>query len=63
MYSSEIETFLQERNYVVNPEECNILMDINQNPQIDHMQYFSGDNRYVIFTNDNYCFKFWVKPD
>ena len=63
MYSSEIETFLKERNYVVNPEECNLLMDINQNPQIDHMQYFTADNQYVIFTNDNYCFRFWVKPD
>lgn len=63
MYSGEIEMFLREHNYVVTPEECNFLMDINTNPQIDHMKYSSADNQYVIYTNDNYCFRFWVKPD
>ena len=24
MYSSEIETFLKERNYQITPEECNL---------------------------------------
>ena len=46
MYSNEIETFLRERNYVVTPEECNLLMDINTNTQITHMKYI--DNEYLF---------------
>lgn len=61
MYSSEIETFLKERNYVVTPEECNMLMDVNINTQITHMSYFCADNEYHISTDDGYNFKFKVK--
>lgn len=61
MYSSEIETFLKERNYVVTPEECNMLMDVNTNTQITHMRYFCADNEYHISTDDGYNFKFKVK--
>ena len=59
MYSSEIETFLKERNYAVTPEECNLLMDINTNTQITHMKYI--DNEYYIYTDDGYSFVFKVK--
>lgn len=61
MYSSEIENFLKERNYVVTPEECNMLMDVNTNTQITHMRYFCADNEYHISTDDGYNFKFKVK--
>lgn len=61
MYSSEIEQFLKERNYIVTPEECNLLMDVNTNTQITNMKYFCADNEYHIYTDDNYIFKFKVK--
>lgn len=63
MYSSEIEEFLKERNNVVTAEECNVLMDVNRNPQITHMAFYSADNRFVIRTDDNFTFVFWVKHD
>ena len=63
MYSQEMETFLKERNYVVTPEECNILMDVNTNTQINHMQYYCADDEYVISTDDGYIFKFCVKTN
>lgn len=63
MYSNEIEKFLQDRNYRVTPEECNLLMDINTNTQIAHMKYFSADNEYHIITDDGYFFRFWVNPN
>lgn len=61
MYSAEIETFLKERNYIVTPEECNLLMDININTQIKSMRYFCQSNEYHIVTDDGYYFKFYVK--
>lgn len=60
VYSNEIETFLRERNYIVTPEECNLLMDINTNTQITHMRYFCENNEYHIYTDDGYFFKFQV---
>lgn len=61
MYSSEIEKFLKDRDYVVTPEECNLLMDVNTNTQISRMRYFVDGNEYHIITDDGYFFKFWVK--
>ena len=61
MYSEEIEHFLKERNYVVTPEECNLLMDINTNTQIKSMKYFCGNNEYHIITDDGYHFIFTVR--
>lgn len=61
MYSNEIEQFLQERNYVLTPEECNLLMDINTNTQITNMKYLVANNKYHISTNDGYNFIFTVK--
>ena len=61
LYSSEIEQFLKERNYVVTPEECNVLMDVNTNTQIKKMKYFCGNNEYHIVTDDGYHFIFYVR--
>ena len=63
MYSSEIETFLKERNYQVTPEECNLLVDTNTNTQIAHMKYFCVNNEYHISTDDGYYFVFNVKTN
>ena len=60
MYSAEIEMFLKEHNYVVSPEECNMLLDINTNTQITNMKFFATNNQYVINTDDGYCFIFYV---
>lgn len=59
MYSAEIETFLKEHNYVVTPEECGRLLDVNTNTQITNMKYFCANNQYVINTNDGYQFIFY----
>lgn len=61
MYSHEIERFLQDRNYTVTPEECNLLMDVNTNTQIINMKYFCENNEYYIHTSDGYNFRFTVK--
>lgn len=63
MYSNEIESFLKERDYVVTPKECNMLMDINVNTQISHMKYFYANDEYHITTDDGYYFIFRVKGE
>lgn len=63
MYSNEIELFLKERDYVVTPKECSMLMDININTQISHMKYFWANNEYHITTDDGYNFIFRVKGE
>lgn len=63
MYSSEIETFLKERNNQLTIEECNLLMDVNTNTQIKSMKYFCANNEYHIITEDGYSFKFRVKGE
>lgn len=60
MYSYEIEMFLREHNYVVTPEECCRLLDINTNTQIDNIKYSCENNQYVINTLDGFRFTFWV---
>ena len=61
MYSSEIEAFLKERNYIVTPAECNLIMDINTNTQIKSMKYFCQNNEYHIVTDDGYHFRIFVE--
>ena len=61
MYSDEIESFLRERNYEITPEECNVLMDVDKNPQICHMQFYAGINECQIDTDDDYHLRFRIK--
>lgn len=60
MYSFEIELFLKEHNYVLTPEECNRIIDVNNNTQITNMKYFCSNNQYVVDTDDGYRFIFYV---
>ena len=63
MYSSEIEAMLKAANYVLTPEQCNLIMDVNKNPQIAHMKYDCTDNEYHVSTDDGYYFKFTVQTE
>lgn len=60
MYSIEIEQFLKDRNYILTPQECNTIMDVNTNTQITNMKFFCDNNEYHISTDDGYYFKFIV---
>lgn len=60
MFSWEIENFIKERDYKLTPEECNLIMDVNKNPQITHMKYICANNEYHVSTDDGYNFKFTV---
>lgn len=63
MYSSEMEQFIRNRDYYLNPEEVEKVINIVENPQIKSMKYFCDGNRYVVITEDGYTFEFSVKKD
>lgn len=51
MYSSEIQEYLNERNYSLSSEEYIKVID---NPQIQKIKYNPYDNTMYIKTNDGY---------
>lgn len=61
MYSSEIEQFLKERNYVVNRDECMKIMNSRESTQISEIKYYAASGQYQISTTDGYRFIFKVK--
>lgn len=61
MYSSEIEQFLKERNYIVTPDECMKIMNSNESTQIKSIKHYASDGQYQIDTTDGYHFRFYVK--
>lgn len=63
MYSSEIEALLKAHNYVLTPEQCEKVMDVNTNKQIAHMKYLCADNEIHIATDDGYYFRFTVQNE
>lgn len=63
MYSGEMEQFIRNRNYVLNPEECNKIINVTENPQIKSMKYLCEGNRFVVITDDGYTFKFSVNSN
>ena len=61
MYSWEIEEFLKQRDHIVTPEECMMIINPDQSNQITTIKYYACNNEYQIQTNDGYYFIFFVK--
>ena len=61
MYSYEIEQFLRERDHIITPEECMMIMNPNQSCQIRSVKYYASDNEYQVETSDGYYFMFQVR--
>jgi hypothetical protein len=61
MYSHEIETYLNVRNYLLKtPAEILEVTDVKKSPQINWVKFHNGPNNYEMTTSDNYYFKFHV---
>lgn len=55
MYSYEIDKILESHNYNIDSETY---IDVcNTSPQITRVKYDPYDNKYEIWTNDNYSWK------
>ena len=55
MYSYEIDQILKSQNYNIDSETY---IDIcNTSPQISRVKYNPYDNKYEIWTSDNYSWK------
>ena len=59
MYSYEIEQLLKMRNYLLSVKEYFYICD--NSPQIVRVTYNPFDDIFIIYTNDNYEFKFKVR--
>ncbi len=55
MYSYEIDQIIKSQNYNIDSE---LYIDIcNTSPQISRVKYDQYDNKYEIWTSDNYSWK------
>ena len=56
MYSCEINQILESQNYNIDSETY--IAVCNTSPQISRVKYNPYDNKYEIWTNDNYYWNF-----
>lgn len=63
MYSFEIDNYLKSRNYNISFDEYRFISDIEKSPQICRISYNSMDNSYIMYTKDNYIWKFYIKKE
>ena len=59
MYPNELEEYIKSRNYSLDSKEANIVLDIRNNPQLDHITYNCYNNSYDLWdmTGNHYYFK------
>lgn len=55
MYSNEIDQTIKSNNYIIDSKTY--LHICNTSPQISQVKYEPFDNKYDIWTNDNYYWK------
>ena len=60
MFSWEIAEFINSRNGKLNREEINKVIDINNNPQLNHITYNVWDSSYDIWDKEGNWFHFNV---
>lgn len=58
MYSWEIEKILKENNYCVGGKLLLSLIDIKQNPQINHIKFNPYDNMYEMWDREGNYYHF-----
>lgn len=63
MYSEEIRRLLEYRNYVLEAcsEELLRVVNVQENPQLDHITYLKDSNEYEMWSKSGEHFKFKVK--
>ena len=55
MYSNEIDQTIKSNNYII--DSNTYVHFCNTSPQISRVKYEPFDNKYDIWTNDNYYWK------
>lgn len=59
MYSHEIKQLLELKNYLLDRQETNKVLNVKDSPQINHIKY--ENDEFEMWTSDNYYFKFKIK--
>lgn len=63
MYSYEIDNYLKDRNYVLTYDEYKFVSSTEKSPQISRISYSSMDNSFVMYTNDGWIWKYYIKGE
>jgi hypothetical protein len=61
MYSYEIENILRDRKH--NIDSKTYIHILKTSPQISRVKYDAGQNRFFVYTDDNYNFNFTVNKN
>lgn len=59
MYSWEIDKIIKENNYEATRDLLKIILDVDANPQIDHIIFNPESDIFDIWTND--CYYWHIK--
>lgn len=54
MYSHEIDSYLRNRNWELNPIEYMNIINVKASPELDHITYNHKDNDYKVWTKNGY---------
>lgn len=60
MYPSEMRDYINSRNGKLNREETNKVIDVNMNPQLNHITYNVWDSSYDMWDREGNHFKFYI---
>ena len=58
MYSNEIQALINLRNGILGGDELNLVISPQENPQLDHITYDSGNMEYKMWDNQGQYFHF-----
>lgn len=61
MYPSELYEYINSRNGVLNSQEANIVLDIHNNPQLNHITYECYSNSYDMWDKTGNYYHFTMK--
>lgn len=58
MDSSKLEAYIRVRNYLIGGDELNLVISPQENPQLDHITYDSGNMEYKMWDRTGQYFHF-----
>ena len=63
MYTWEIINYINQRGKYLKPEEIKEVIDVFKNPQIDHIEYNTFENKYQMWDKEGNYMEFWVNNE
>lgn len=61
MYPSELHNYINSRNGTLSRQEANFVLDIKENPQLDHITYNCYSRSYDMWDRNGNYYHFEMK--